>query len=144
MSLLMAETIYLFPYSNRYVCDFSLYKKISTTCQTSWQRAFKTKTSEFQQTFTQFWHVKNSTLFHSSSSMFQIVDRVILDTIYIPGISFLKNTPCKQYHKIFNMYCICMKVFKHPNIEFNRKMVIRKFLFVQITFVSRIFYCSHK
>ena len=91
MSLLMAETIYLFPYSNRYVCDFSLYKKISTTCQTSWQRAFKTKTSEFQQTFTQFWHVKNSTLFHSSSSMFQYLDRVILDIIYIPGISYLKN-----------------------------------------------------
>ena len=90
MSFLMAETIYLFPYSNRYVCDFSLYKKISTTCQTSWQRAFKTKTSEFQQTFTQFWHVKNSTLFHSSSSMFQYLDRVILDIIYIPGISYLK------------------------------------------------------
>ena len=91
MSFLMAETIYLFPYSNRYVCDFSLYKKISTTCQTSWQRAFKTKTSEFQQTFTQFWHVKNSTLFHSSSSMFQYLDRVILDIIYILGISYLKN-----------------------------------------------------
>ena len=91
MSFLMAETIYLFPYSNRYVCDFSLYKKISTTCQTSWQRAFKTKTSEFQQTFTQFWHVKNSTLFHSSSSMFQYLDRVILDIIYIPGINYLKN-----------------------------------------------------
>ena len=91
MSFLMAETIYLFPYSNRYVCDFSLYKKISTTCQTSWQRAFKTKTSKFQQTFTQFWHVKNHTLFHSSSSMFQIFDRVILDTIYIPVIRYLNN-----------------------------------------------------
>ena len=92
MSFLMAETIYLFPYSNRYVCDFSLYKKISTTCQTSWQRAFKTKTSEFQQTFTQFWHVKNSTLFHSSASMFQYFDRVILDTIYIPEISYRNIT----------------------------------------------------
>ena len=117
MSFLMAETIYLFPYSNRYVCDFSLYKKISTTCQTSWQRAFKTKTSKFQQTFTQFWHVKNSTLFHSSSSMFQYLDRVILDIIYIPGISYL----CEKYREIFNMYCICMKVFKHPSIEFNKK-----------------------
>ena len=141
MSFLMAETIYLFPYSNRYVCDFSLYKKISTTCQTSWQRAFKTKTSEFQQTFTQFWHVKNSTLFHSSSLMFQYFDRVILDSIYIPGIRYLKNI---FLYNEFHMYYISMKVFKHPNIEFNKKNVIGKFLFVKITFVSRIFYCSHK
>ena len=114
MSFLMAETIYLFPYSNRYVCDFSLYKKISTTCQTSWQRAFKTKTSKFQQTFTQFWHVKNSTRFHSSSSMFSI-----FWSSHFRYHSYPRNQLTVE--KILSsIYHVWMKVFKHPNMEVNK------------------------
>ena len=139
MSFLMAETIYLFPYSNRYVCDFSLYKKISTTCQTSWQRAFKTKTSKFQQTFTQFWHVKNSTRFHSSSSIFSI-----FWSSHFRYHSYPRNHTVEKI--LSSIYHVWMKVFKHPNMEVNKIifLVVGKFLFVKITFVSRIFYCSHK
>ena len=139
MSFLMAETIYLFPYSNRYVCDFSLYKKISTTCQTSWQRAFKTKTSKFQQTFTQFWHVKNSTRFHSSSSMFSI-----FWSSHFRYHSYPRNPPWKKSYQVFIMYewgYSNTQIWRLTKIIF---LVVGKFLFAKITFVSRIFYCSHK